>query len=161
MAQTHKAHPTADTDPDFREVRDFHLTMDEVSKYASATTNLKKLADSTPGLKESMESENDEKNIGDMVRGLEKYPQAVTAIRSAGMSSREYVVMSMTLMQTVIAVGLKKQGLGKEYPAGTINPQNVAFVEQNYDKLRKLLEDASGNPPEKNESGGTDSDDSQ
>ena len=148
-AQTQRPLRAVENDPDLREVRDFRLTSEKVDKWASATQNLKKLADENPGLKENMDKDDNEKNITEIVQRMGKYPQAVTAIRTAGLSPREYVVMSMSLMQSVMAVGLKKQGLLKEYPTDTINPQNLAFVEQNFERLRQLMEQANAAGSEK------------
>jgi uncharacterized membrane protein YukC len=48
-------------------------------------------------------------------------------------------VISLALLNDVMIVGMKKQGLIKEYPSDAITAENAAFVEQNYDKLQQAL----------------------
>ena len=52
---------------------------------------------------------------------------------------REYVVMTATMMNSIMIVMLKKQGMIQEYPA-SISRENAAFLEQNYDRVPKIME---------------------
>lgn len=64
-------------------------------------------------------------------------------MHSSGLSTREYVLVSLAFLNDVMIVGMKKQGMIKEYPANAITPENAAFVEQNFDKLKQVSEKLS------------------
>lgn len=87
-----------------------------------------------------MQSGTGAKTLDDGAKVMEsKYPEAAAAIQKAGMSVREFFLTSVTLMTTTLAVGLKKQGQKLDQLPGTVSPENLAFVEQNYPKIEKLL----------------------
>lgn len=131
---------------DAQEYKNYRLNMDNVNKYVSASKAIIKVMHDNPTLQKEMESQKDVPTIDEAVRTTEKYPDVSAAIESAGFSTREYVVISGTLMGVTMAVGMKKQGQLKAYPT-TILPENLAFVEKNYDKLNammKSLREAAG-----------------
>ena len=68
-----------------------------------------------------------------------KSPAVAAAIQKAGMSVREYLLTSVTLMTARMVVGMKKQGQKLDQLPGTVSQENLAFVEQNYPKIEKLL----------------------
>jgi hypothetical protein len=72
------------------------------------------------------------------VKTTEKYPEVTGAIESAGLTTRDYVVISGTLTGSIMAVDMKKQGQIKSYPT-TLLPENLAFVEKNYEKLKSMM----------------------
>ena len=127
-------------DPDQKEITAFHLSMDNISKFGNASAALLKLTRDNPDLKKQMEAEDSKnKTVQSTVDVMEKkYPAAAAAIRAAGLSTRDFVVMTGTIMSTTMAVGMKKQGMLKEIP-DTVSPENAAFVEQNYDKINSML----------------------
>jgi len=47
-------------------------------------------------------------------------------------------VITGALFADFIAVGIKRHGRAKEYPA-TISPENAAFIDQNFDKLQAMM----------------------
>ncbi len=51
---------------------------------------------------------------------------------------REYSVMTMTLVTSAMAVGMKQQGYLKEMPP-SVSAENVAFVEKNMDKITEMM----------------------
>ena len=111
--------------------------MDKIQRASAATRSLEELGKKHPELNQSQESSS----IDGTVQNISKYPEAVAAIRSNGMSPREYVVCFMTLVQTSMAVGLKKSGTFKEYPPkllAEINKSNLDFTEQHWDEIQKI-----------------------
>jgi len=62
----------------------------------------------------------------------------VADINAAAIKPREFLIVTGALIGDFMAVGMKKSGTIKEYPA-SISPENAAFVEQNYDKLQSML----------------------
>ena len=45
-------------------------------------------------------------------------------------------MVSLALMNDFMLVGMKKQGTIKEYPPNSVTPENAAFVDANFDKLK-------------------------
>jgi hypothetical protein len=137
--QTGQARQTpAGDDPDTKEYRNFRLSMDNVNKYVAASKALVKLTHDNPALERQLESQSDATTIEAAVKTTEKYPEVTAAIKNAGLSTRDFVVMSGTLMGAEMAVGMKKQGQIKAYPP-SVSPENIVFVEQNWDKLNAMM----------------------
>jgi hypothetical protein len=135
--------PTPREALDLKEVRGFRLTMDNLNKYDVAARAIAKVMKENPAIKEQMENESAEHpSIDSSVKTLEKYPPIAEAIKNAGLSKRDYIVMTGTLMVTVLAVDMKRQGQIKAYPA-SISPENAKFVEQNFDKVAAIAQRAA------------------
>ncbi|HJQ18947.1 MAG TPA: hypothetical protein VJ867_01275 [Gemmatimonadaceae bacterium] len=67
--------------------------------------------------------------IADMAAAITANPMFSSALRSAGLTPREYSVMTLVLFQSAMWAGMKKQGFAKDLPKD-VNPANVAFMEQ-------------------------------
>jgi hypothetical protein len=131
----------AETDsPDVIEVRHYALTLEKAEKTASAFQVINKLTASNPGLKAKMDASNagnlsitqQAKNIDD------NFPEVAAIIHANGLATREFIVITGALINDVMVVGMKKQGIYKEYPAGSITPANAALIEQNWDKFEAI-----------------------
>lgn len=127
--------------PDLKEIRDYRLNLDVVQRFAQAFKTIngdataKKCFDNgAPGNAPTLDA--GEKLIA-------ACPPAIADLKSAGMKPREFLVVTGALLGGFMAVGMKKSGAIKEYP-DSISPENAAFVEQNYDKLQKILAPVMG-----------------
>jgi hypothetical protein len=96
------------------------------------------------------DSRNPSNTIAGSVATIEKYPQIAKAIKDAGLSPHDFVVMTYTLINSAAAVQMKKAGTIKEYPDSVL-PENAAFVDKNYERIKKIFnsEDTSDKPPQK------------
>jgi len=133
-AQQHDNEPNP---ADAREIYNYSLSMDKIHKAAAATRSLQELGKKHPELNQSQDSST----IDGTVENINKYPEAVAAVRSNGLSPREYVVCFMTLIQTTIAVGMKKSGTFKDYPPkllAQVNRANLDFTEQHWDEIQQI-----------------------
>ena len=131
------------SDPDQAEMTGFRLTMDNLDKFATASTGMLKYRKEKQSLEDSMSNDADARTISGMVRTVEKYPALVSVIKNAGLSVRDYSVMSGTLVTSAMAVGMKKQGLIPQIPP-TVSAENAAFVDKNYDKIEALMKTLRG-----------------
>ncbi len=129
-----------DNDPDVLEIRQYRLTMDKVEKAATATEQVGALMASNPELKKKADAESDDDaSIDQKAKQFDtKFPEATAIVHRNGLSTREYIVISLALLNDMMMVGMKMQGAIKEYPANSVTPENAAFVEQNFDKLKVL-----------------------
>jgi hypothetical protein len=68
----------------------------------------------------------------------ETQPLAVAAIKSSGISVREFVVTTATFTGAYMAAGMIKAQQLKE-PPPYVSKENVAFMTQNYDKVTAIV----------------------
>lgn len=133
--------PVHDNDPDLVEIRQYRLTMDKLEKAASASQQMNSLMAGNPDLKKRVDAEDDDATIDQKARRFDTmFPEAAAVVRRNGLSTREYIVVSLAFMNDYMVVGMKKQGSIKEYPPNLITTENAAFVEQNFDKLKAIAD---------------------
>ena len=142
------AGPARAQSKDDRELLSYVLTMDKVQRLSNAAKGLHELEKRHP----EMASEHaGNQSIDAMVRNLQRYPDAVAVLNRNGIPPREYAVGFLTLIQSTMAVGLKRAGTFPSYPpelAAMVSKTNLAFVEQHYAEIKKLLPDWSSEPDE-------------
>jgi len=139
---TAQAGPALKSTADERELYGFVLTMDKVQRLSGAAKGLHELEKRHPGMSNGGPS----KSIDDMVGSIKKYPDAVAVLSKNGLSPRDYAVGFLTLIQSTMMVGLKKAGTFKTYPPDMlklVSQANLAFVEQHYAEIQKLMPDWS------------------
>jgi len=126
---------------DQKELYNYVLTMDKVQKLGSATSGLSELGAHHPELYNSGET------LDQVTQRFQKYPDVMATLNQNGLTPREYVVGTITLVQTDMAVNFKKAGTYKEYPPDllkVVSLENLAFVEKHYDEVSKALSSLSG-----------------
>ena len=121
---------------DAQEISRYALTEAGLAKYSQAARNLAAL----PGFAEDACKEDEDtsnpESIAELAAQLDAMPGARGAVQAAGMTSREYVVFMMALLQGAMAGWALDQPGGK-LPAG-ISQANVDFVKSHEAELRAL-----------------------
>jgi hypothetical protein len=120
-------------DADTREVLAYTLTEAGLAKYSQATRNLAALPDGAPG---ACDDETGEGSIAEMVAALNAWPGGANAIRSAGLTTREYIVFTWSLLHNAMA-GWAASEPGGSLPAG-VSRANVDFVKKHEADLQQL-----------------------
>lgn len=82
----------------------------------------------------------DAKSIDDMAAKAEQFPPLAKALRTAGVSGREYATFMMAMIQASFAAGMQKAGMLKQLPAG-VSAENVKFVLEHEAELKKMQEE--------------------
>ena len=118
---------------DEQEISNYVLTDAGLAKYSQASRQLAALPDDRA---RACDDEGDVESISEVAAKMDSYPAAKSAIQSAGLTSREYVVFSFALLQTGLAVWGADQAGGK-LPPGT-SAANVAWYRKNAANLKKL-----------------------
>jgi hypothetical protein len=139
---------SAQVEAEKNEVKNFVLTSDKLDKYAEARKAIRKVQKDDPALKKQMEDDNAKNpsnTIAVSVANIEKYPPVTNALKTAGLAPRDFVVMTWTLINAAGAVQMKRAGTLQEHPDSAL-PENVAFVEKNYDRITKIFNGASDSP---------------
>jgi hypothetical protein len=125
--------PALAQDADAQEVLRFTLTDAGLARYTQAT---KKLAALPAGTGECDDGNADSQSLDEMAARLKALPGAQAALQSAGMTSREYIVFSMSLLQNGMAAWAVKQP-GGSVPPG-VSKANVDFVNRHEAELKTL-----------------------
>lgn len=84
--------------------------------------------------------EADPRTLADMARRIEKAPALASAIKNAGLTSREYSLIALSFFQAMFMHMMQKGGTLKELPK-EVSPENVQFVQQNEAELMRIFEE--------------------
>lgn len=121
---------------DEKAIHDFKLTTSNTDKLADAGKRVRLLAEKDKSLEKDNPMQNG-KTFDDSVKRIEAHPQVVGAMKSAGVSPREFVVGTFTLMTAAMWSGMKKN-----YPQAPVPPyvnaDNLKFVEDHPEVLQKF-----------------------
>ena len=139
-AATPSASTSEQANEDLQDITRYELSMDQIDKFYAAQRNIMLKAKAlSPAERERMEAKgeinNNDASIDDMVRKVEDNALTRDAVRDAGLSPREYTMVTMALMQASMGAAVMKMrpkdnqdSLAREMKA---NPANIRFVMQN------------------------------
>ena len=140
------AQPTrasASGDADLRELARYELTLADVRKFAAANAAIAKhpKAEQNDDEEEDEdESSNDDESLDEMAARIGRIPEARKAIEAAGLTLRQYAVITMALFQAAFAQYAVEQGADPAKVArdAGVNPANLRFVKEHKAELEKL-----------------------
>jgi hypothetical protein len=134
------AAPASAQDADAAAISAYKLTETGLAKYSEATKRLSAL----PNACEQEEADNasDSKSLNELVAQIDTTPGAKAAIQSAGLTSREYVLFSMSLLQNAMAGWAVSQPGGKLPPG--VSQANVDFVKQHEADIQGIAQATEG-----------------
>lgn len=127
-------------DADANEIRSYRLRMDKVQRFFDANLRLAAAAkgmDSTegPDLSDANQS------LDDMEAVIARHPQMSAAIRAAGLSPREYAVISLAYLQAAMAGSIAEQQKLDDQAAAKqmqANADNIRFVREHKAELERM-----------------------
>lgn len=122
-------------DRDAKEVADYVLTEAALAKYTKAVHKLHPLKQQ---LQQDCDREDAPESLNGMAARMDGVPTVKAALKTAGMTSREYLVFSWSVFQNGMAVWALDQP-GGALPPGT-KPANVNFYRAHKADLEKLGE---------------------
>lgn len=121
-------------------VRGYQLTMPKVDAWArasiEATRALKSRTTPPP------EPEREAKTIDEMAAQFDAIPEMRRAIRKAGMSTKEYALLGMVMMQAQMYQAVQAENPRAEVPYN-MNPANVAFMKANKAAVEKRVKEVA------------------
>jgi hypothetical protein len=121
---------------DTREVRAYSLTDAAFGKYVDATRRLATVQFGCDAAEPAIGS------LSEAAARIEAVPGAKDAVRSAGLTSREYIVFAFALVENAIAAYALEQPGGKLPPG--ISMANVEFLRRNSGVLERLATETEG-----------------
>ena len=141
---------TEDT-KDAKEIAAFRLTTDGLTKFSNAAKALNELGRKNPSLKEKVENSNaGEQTIDETLAIYERHPELVGAIKSSGLTPRQFIVTSYALAINSMALAYQKAGVTKEIPAGA-SSANMEFIEAHHKEIAALNPDRENKSPQKDD----------
>jgi len=145
-----RAQSPADNNPDLIEVRKYTLSMDKMEKLVAATQALNQYVAAHPAVKQKMDAgSSDNLSLDQKSKYFDaNFPEAVAIIQQNGLSSREYIVVSLAFINDFSFVAMKRQGTLRDYPPNSITAENATFVDANFDKLQAMSQKLT--PPDPN-----------
>lgn len=125
-------------------IHDYRLTDDNVDKVIAATQKMRALEKANPKLVDAMQREHgdasDAKSVDDAAAHLDAIPPVKAILSSEGLSARDYVLTTFTLMEAGAAYQIQKAG--KLPPnselAKDVTPENLAYIGGHQAQLRAL-----------------------
>ncbi len=123
------------TDRDTKEISDYVLTDAALTKYTQAVRKLQPLKKE---LQQDCDHEDAPESLNDMAARMDKVSGVKSALKAAGMTSREYLVFSLSVFQNGMAAWALEQP-GSKLPPG-IKMANVNFYRTHEAELKKLGE---------------------
>jgi hypothetical protein len=150
---------------DLADVQSYKLSMDKIDKYIAAQRALTaKMKSMSQAEREAVKARNESRggdpnaSLDDMARNIEREPVMNDAIRSAGLSAREFALITVSMMQTAMASSVLKMrpndnqdSLIREMKA---NPDNIKFYREHEAEITKKTADLQA---EMKAAGGSDS----
>jgi hypothetical protein len=76
-------------------------------------------------------------SISEMARRIDAHPQYAAAVKSAGLTTREFATLQMALFQAMFAHGFLKAGTIKTVPKD-VNPENVKFLQEHEAEIQQM-----------------------
>jgi hypothetical protein len=122
-------------DRDTREIADYVLTESALAKYAQAVRTLQPLMRQMP---QDCDGSEGPTSLNEMAAGMDGVPGVKSALKAAGMTSREYLVFSLSVFQNGMAALALGQPGGKLPPG--VKMANVNFYRLHETELTKLGE---------------------
>lgn len=129
----------AEIEQEKAELRQYRLTMPKIRQMAAATLAFAKEVEGDPALQQKLKANNEPEpqTLVDLVHRIDKEPRLASAVKTAGLSSREYATVMLCYYPAMMAYGAKKAGAIKELPKDIL-PENVALIEANETEIAKL-----------------------
>ena len=129
----------AQVDRDTQEINSYVLTDAGLARYTKAAQALGALAKQMSADCDDSDDSNP-KSLDQMVAKFNSNPRAKAALQGAGMTTREYIVFSMSIFQTGMSAWALSQSGGKLPPG--ISMANVNFYRKNEAAMSRLGTDS-------------------
>lgn len=144
--------PTASAGNELNDITQYRLSMDKIDKYIAAQRNVAlKAKNLSPAEKAAMEARNEngdantDASLDDMQKKIDSEPLMKSAIQDAGLSTREFVMITMSMMQSGMAAGVlklrPKDNQDSLIRAMQASPENVKFYQDNEAEITRKEKD--------------------
>ena len=134
----------AQSDPQMQALKKVHAELDALHAKQELTdaderrieqleAEIAEIEQRTEGVLDMQETQS----IAEAARRLDAHPHFAAAVKSAGLSTREFATLQMALFQAMFARGFLKAGTITELPKD-VNPENVKFLQDHEAEIQKM-----------------------
>ena len=145
-------------DKDSKAISSYTLTMPKYKQLMQAMLNLGKAAQKDPTLASAIE-ESGSKSLDQMAAGYNAKPSVRQAIADAGLTSREFAVGQMALLQAGMSYGVMKQyklTADSVHKATGVSIANLEFYRANEAEIDRMTKQMEAQMPKDSSSGEAD-----
>ena len=118
------------------EIKNYKLSMDKIKAYDGAVHKLFAAAKADPSLAAGFKAAGSKKTLAEMVATVEASPKLMVAVKSAGMSSRDFCLIPMGIMAAGGAYMIQTQY--KKDASSLATAENIAFYAANKEEIEKI-----------------------
>jgi hypothetical protein len=135
----------AKTDPEIQANIKLQSAIDSLRKKEELTeaeqARLEKLEEQRAKLEDKDDDDDmdGDPSVDEIAAEISNIPAASSALRSAGLSAREYVIMALALFEAQAFASFKQQGITASIPAEA-NHANIKFVQDHAAVLKRMSE---------------------
>lgn len=115
-------------------IKTYVLTMPKFELWIRTTLEMAKARVDTAAM---MDNDSTDKSLDAMARRIESVPVARNVLRSAGISAREYTVLSLAVLQASMTDAMMQQYPDMKEP--DINHANVVFMREHRARVQELM----------------------
>ena len=112
-------------DSDLEQVQDFKLSMPRMQKWAQAERNMVAVSKAHPELEGTYEVDQNA-SLDRQVAALEKHPEVKKAVTDAGLSPREFTMISYAYMRAAAAQSVRQMPASRAWWTSTWTPNSPA-----------------------------------
>lgn len=130
----------AATEPTAIDVSNYELDLGGMRRYAAAVKGFSRLAPAdTAGIGKIDMGSNS--SMSESIAAIEAHPAARRVLSEAGLSAREYVLITAAYLQAALTQGMLQASPGFEVPEGQ-SRKNVDFLNANRAEIEVMMKDA-------------------
>ena len=127
--------PMRDLSPeDQKAIHDYKLSTSNTDKLMDANRRLMEMAEKDPQMRK--DNPMTARTLDDSVKKVDSLPAAKTVLKQVGLSSREFVVGTFTMMTAAMWHGMQKSYPQAQVPP-YVNPDNLKFVDAHPELVKK------------------------
>lgn len=155
VATTRNMIAAAKADPRFAEVTKLEAELKKLEEKDEPTDaeseRIEELSEKVEAMREKLPRVNmadaNLKTLSDIENAIKNEPLMANALKSAGMSPRDYAKFTLAFFQAAMIYGMQKSGLVKEIPPdlqATVNMENIKFIEAHQTEINALMKEFQG-----------------
>jgi hypothetical protein len=123
-------------DPDLKALAAYRLEMSNVKKVGAAMKEFEALSEKDPSLAKT--ANVNAKTLDETVKKIEAEPRAMAVLKRNGLSARDYVMTTMTLMTAGMVAAFEKAGTKMNGLPPGVSQANVDFVKAHEKEIQAL-----------------------
>jgi len=127
-------------EPTANDISNYALDMDKMRKWANAIKGFTALAATDSAVAEAMSAGSNNESMPQAIARIESSPAARNVLRQAGLSARDYMMITAAYLQAGMTEALLSSNPQAKIPEGQ-NPQNVEFYKAHKAELEQMAKE--------------------